>query len=129
VSWRQPLIALAIVVLAAAALFQLKYAVVRLERERDSLRARIEDERWLLRTRKADLAYLTRPDRLAAQAVQLGLRPARAQQIVRIEQIGNRAHIELARSPLPLVLPSGGIAELRVRPLPELGRDTKARRR
>jgi hypothetical protein len=118
---RQLLVAIAIVVVAAAALFQLKYAVVRLERERDELRARIEDERWLLRTRHADLAYLTRPDRLAAQAGQLGLRPARAQQIVRVEQIGHRAHIELARHPVPVVLPSGGYAELRLRPLPELG--------
>jgi hypothetical protein len=126
---RQGILALLLVVLAAAALFQLKYAVVRLERERDELRARIEDERWLLRTRQADLAYLTRPDRLAAQAEQLGLRPARAQQIVRIEQVGHRAHIELAQSPLPVVLPSGGEVMLRLRPLPDLGLTKPAGRR
>jgi hypothetical protein len=128
-SLRRLLVAIVIVVLAAAALLQLKYAVVRLERERDELRARIEDERWLLRTRHADLAYLTRPDRLAAQAAQLGLRPARAQQIVRVEQIGHRAHIELARTPLPVVLPSGGNAELRIRPLPDVGLGGQAKRR
>jgi hypothetical protein len=125
---RQGILALVLVVLAAAALFQLKYAVVRLERERDELRARIEDERWLLRTRQADLAYLTRPDRLAAQAEQLGLRPARAQQIVRIEQVGHRALIELARTPLPVVLPSGSAAVLRLRPLPDLGLTKTGRR-
>ena len=86
-----------------------------------SVKKEIEEERWRLRTSKADLAYLTRPGRLAQQAEQLGLRPAKGQQIVQIEAIGNRMQVELARNPLALTLPSGGAAVLMVRPLAGVG--------
>jgi hypothetical protein len=113
--------AFVLVLLAAAGVFHLSYLVVDLERQLVSLNQEIEDERWRLRTSKADLAYLTRPNRLAQQAEQLGLKPARAQQIVEVEAIGNRMHVELARNPLALTLPSGGAAVLMVRPVAGLG--------
>ncbi len=112
--------AFVLVLLAAAAVFHLSYLVVDLERQLASLKQQTEDERWRLRTSKADLAYLTRPGRLAQQAEQLGLKPAKGQHIVDVTAIGNRMHIELARNPLPLTLPSGGAAVLMVRPMPGL---------
>jgi hypothetical protein len=112
--------ALVVVVMAAAAVFHLKYLVVGLERQLVELQDQIEAERWLLKTRRADFAYLTRPDRLALQADQLGLRPAQAAQIVNIELIGNRSSVELARNPLPVTLPSGADGALRAKPISQL---------
>ncbi len=113
--------AFVLVLLAAAAVFHLSYLVVDLERQLAGVKREIEEERWRLRTSKADLAYLTRPGRLAQQAEQLGLRPAKGQQIVQVETIGNRMQVELARNPLALTLPSGGAAVLMVRPLAGVG--------
>jgi hypothetical protein len=110
--------ALILVVLAAAAVFQLKYQVVGLERELAQLEQQLHTERWALQTRRADLAYLTRPDRLALQAAQLGMRPARAEMIVSISQIGDRQQIELANNPVAVPLPSGGAVQLRLKPMP-----------
>lgn len=120
-SLRHIVTALALVLLAAATVFHLSYLVVDLERQLASLKQQIEDERWRLQTSKADLAYLTRPGRLAQQAEQLGLKPARGQHIVEVQAIGNRMHVELARNPLALTLPSGGAAVLMIRPMPGLG--------
>lgn len=106
-----------LVVLAAGAVFQLKYQVVRLERERMALETQLRAERWTLQTRKADLAYLTRPDRLALQAAQLGMKPATSDLIVDIKQIGDRQQIELANNPVAVTLPSGAEVELRLKPV------------
>jgi hypothetical protein len=115
---RHVLAALALVVAAAAGVFHVKYAVVGLERELGLLRQQIEEEAWLLRLRRSDLAYLTRPDRLAQQAEQLHLFPARSSQLVDLAQIGSRAQLELARNPLAVMLPSGQAgALLRAKPL------------
>lgn len=113
--------AFVLVLLAAAAVFHLSYLVVDLERQLVSVKREIEEERWRLRTSRADLAYLTRPGRLAQQAEQLGLHPAKGQQIVQVEAIGSRVQVELARNPLALTLPSGGEAVLMIRPLPGAG--------
>jgi hypothetical protein len=118
---RHVLVALGLTVGAAAAVFHLKYAVVGLERELTQLKAQIEEERWLVRMRRTDLAYLTRPDRLALQAEQLHLRPARSSQLVDITQIGSRAQVQLARHPLAVMLPSGQEGALRAKPLADMG--------
>ena len=125
---RQALVAIVLIVAAAAAVFQLSYAVVGLERQLASLRHELDNERWVVRTRKADLAYLTRPERLAQQAEQLGLRPARAAQIVELDRIGNRAEVLLSGIGIPVTLPSGTEAELRLRPMPVFA-DLAAERR
>ncbi|HMR31608.1 MAG TPA: hypothetical protein PKA13_10555 [Geminicoccaceae bacterium] len=114
-------VAMTLILLAAAAVFHLSYLVVDLERQLAGLQREIEDEGWRLRTSRADLAYLTRPSRLARQAEQLGLKPANGQRIVDASAIGNRMHVELARNPLALTLPSGGEAVLMVRPMPGFG--------
>ncbi|MEO1019952.1 MAG: hypothetical protein AAFY56_20020, partial [Pseudomonadota bacterium] len=61
--------------------------------------------------------FLRRPERLAMQAVQLGMVPATASQIVDAASIGRRDALLLANSPLAVALPSGGKVELRARPL------------
>jgi hypothetical protein len=106
-----------LVVLAAGAVFQLKYKVVGLERERMAIETQLRSERWTLQTRKADLAYLIRPDRLALQAAQLGMRPATSALIVNVDQIGDRQQIELANNPVAVTLPSGAAVELRLKPV------------
>lgn len=114
---------LLLVLLMAAAVFQLKYVVRGLERDLAALHTAIDEERWRLQQRRADLAYLTRPERLAAQAAQLGLRPARAHDIVALDAIGSRAQLALANSPLEVLLPNGAPGLLRARPVaPEPGR-------
>ncbi|HET6467586.1 MAG TPA: hypothetical protein VFG43_04325 [Geminicoccaceae bacterium] len=115
--FRYLMTALVLVVSAAAAVFQLKYEVVRLERELAGLEAQLHSERWTLQTRRADWAYLTRPDRLALQAPQLGMQPARAERIVSVSQIGDRQQIELARNPVDVPLPSGAAVQLRLKPI------------
>jgi hypothetical protein len=113
--------ALLLIVLVAAGVFRLKYAVVDVERQFTDLQHQIEEERWQLRLRQADLAYLTRPDRLVGQADQLHLRPARSGQIVELASIGSRAQIELARNPLAIMLPSGAEGALRAKPIVDRG--------
>ena len=105
---------------AAAATFQLKYEVRDLEGDLGGVRARIEQERWALQATRADLAYLTRPDRLVLQARQLNLVPARGGRLVSASQIPNWDQLQWARSPMLAVLPSGGEIELRAKPLPSL---------
>ena len=70
-----------------------------------------------MRTLEADWAYLTRPDRLVAQAQALGMTRAGVTRIVDIERIGRRKQLELSRRPMPITLPSGGSAEFRVKPI------------
>ena len=54
---------------AAVATFQLKYAVRDVEDELGDVQAQIAQERWAIcRSARADLEYLTRPDRMVMQA-------------------------------------------------------------
>ena len=111
---------------AAAATFQLKYEVRDLEGDLAGVRARIEQEQWALQATRADLAYLTRPDRLVLQAQQLNLVPARGGRIVSASQLPDWEQLQWAKAPMLAVLPSGGEIELRAKPLPplaELGMD------
>ena len=68
---------------AAVATFQLKYAVRNVEGELGEVRAQITREHEIVQSARADLAYLTRPDRLVLQAAQLGMVPARDDQNLR----------------------------------------------
>lgn len=106
---------------AAAATFQLKYEVRDLERDLAGVRGRIEQERWALQAARADLAYLTRPDRLVLQAHQLSLVPARGGRIVSAGQLPDWEQLQWAKSPMLAVLPSGGEIELRAKPMLPLG--------
>ncbi len=58
---------------AAMAVFELKRVVHERERELAALERAIAEERARIRTLRADLAWLTRPERIATQARQLGL--------------------------------------------------------
>lgn len=104
---------------AAAATFQLKHAVRNLERELAQVDARIAQERWAVQSVRADLAYLTRPERLVMQADQLGMVPVRGSRLMAAGQLPTHDQIQLAGTPpMTATLPSGAAVSLRLRPLP-----------
>ncbi|MCB1971227.1 MAG: hypothetical protein H6851_09310 [Geminicoccaceae bacterium] len=108
---------LMLTLLVAAGVFHLKYSVVRLNSELTLLDADIEEARWQISTLEADWAYLTRPERLSMLAGQIGMHPASVGRIIQVEQIGRMKQLELARRPIPIILPSGGEAALRFKPV------------
>ncbi len=103
---------------AAAATFQLKYSVRDLEHELDRTEARIERERWALQAARADLEYLTRPDRLVLQAGQLGMVEARGGRLIEVARLPDWQQLQWSKAPMPALLPSGAAVELRGRPFP-----------
>jgi hypothetical protein len=109
--------ALAAAVIAAFGMFNLKYSVVELEDHHRQTLRKIEAEKALIRTRKADLALLTRPQRLARHAEALGLKPAQGSRIVLADQIGQRVAVDLASELYEITLPSGGVGSLAMKPV------------
>lgn len=107
--------------LGACGVYAMKYEVRQMERELTQLRQGAVLERQRLQALRAEWAYLTRPERLAEQANQLGLAPASPAQIVEIDEIADRQRLELARTGFAAVLPSGEQVELRLKP-PRLDR-------
>ncbi len=103
---------------AAAATFQLKYAVRDLDRELARTRAEITRELWAVQSTRADLAYLTRPERLVLQAGQLGMVPARGTRLVEIGQILPWQQLQWAGARMLATLPSGAEVPLRPKPMP-----------
>ncbi len=101
---------------AAAATFQLKYAVRELEGELALTERRIEQERWVLQAVQADLEYLTRPDRIVLQAGQLGMVEVRGGRLVEVARLPDWQQLQWSKAPMPAVLPSGVAVELRGRP-------------
>lgn len=105
---------------AAVATFQLKYAVRNVEGELATVRAQITREREAVQSARADLAYLTRPDRLVMQAAQLGMVPARGERLLAANQLPGWDQLQWARLPVQATLPSGAGIELRSKPLPAM---------
>lgn len=103
---------------AAAATFQLKYAVRDLERDLATTKAKIEREGWAIQGARADLEYLTRPDRIALQAKQLGMVSARGGRLARATQLPDWDQLQWANTTMPALLPSGSAIEFRVKPMP-----------
>ena len=101
---------------AAAATFQLKYAVRDVERDLADKGAQIEQTRWDLQAARADLAYLTRPDRIVLQAAQLGMVEARGGRLVQTSSLPDWQQLQWSQAPMPAILPSGVTVELRGRP-------------
>lgn len=95
-SVRYSIAALALAIAAAGTVYQLKYAVRDLERSLARLERQVDDETWRIRTLEADLAFLTRPERLALQAPQLGLVPVTPSAFARIEDIPRQDEIPVA---------------------------------
>lgn len=105
---------------AAVATFQLKYAVRNVESELAKVRDQIAREREMVQAARADLAYLTRPDRLVMQAAQLGMVPARGGRLLAAKQLPGWDQLQWAQLPVPATLPSGAGIELRSKPLPAM---------
>ena len=117
---RYTIAAVLLTLLAAWATYHLKYAVRDREIELAQLRAQVETDRKALQLQRADLAYLTRPERLVLQAGQLGMVPGRGARLVDVTQIVPEAQLRLALQPLPALLPSGAETVLQLRPIPAL---------
>ena len=114
------LAAVVLTLLAAWATFHLKYAVRDREIELSRLRAQVEAERQALQLARAELAYLTRPDRLVVHAPELRMVPGGGSRIVDVTQVIPAQQLQLALEPLPALLPSGAETVLRIKPIPGL---------
>ncbi len=101
---------------AAMAVFELKRVVRERERELAALDRAIAEERDRIRTLRADLAWLTRPERIATQARQLGLEPARIDRLVRAEDLPDATALLFAGRSLLVELDPGQLVELRFKP-------------
>lgn len=125
----RPTIALGGVVLVVAmAVFQLKFVVRERERELAVTRRAIEEERWRIRTLHADWAWLTRPERIVAQARQLGLEPMRSDLLVRVADLPDATALAFAGRTLTVELDPGQAIELRFKPISALPTGTGRRR-
>lgn len=105
---------------AAAATFQLKHKVRDVEHELGEVGGAIAQERWLARSARADLAYLTRPERIVMQAEQLGMVPVRGGRLLQPGQIPTEDQLQFANAVMAATLPSGAEVDLRLKPLPLL---------
>ncbi len=103
-------------VLAAVAVFTLKYEVLALEDERAAIDQAIAQEHWQLQLARVELDYLRRPQRLKAQAEQLGMIQGSADQIIEPSMIGRVEEMRIAEQPLLVNLPSGASVQLLARP-------------
>jgi cell division protein FtsL len=111
------LASLSIAVLAACALFAMKDQVRRLEGELHDLREAVRDEEDAIDRLETEWAVLNHPGRIARLAsAHVGLQPAKPGQIVRIDDIPLRSELELDGRPLQVVLPSGEVRSLRLKP-------------
>ncbi len=113
----RPVIALGgAALLVAMAVFQLKFVVRERERELAATRRAIQEERWRIQTLHADWAWLTRPERIVAQARQLGLEPIRAERMARVADLPDAAVLAFAGRTLTVELDPGQAVELRFKP-------------
>ncbi len=104
----------------AMAVFELKRVVRERERELARLERAIAQERDRIRTLRADLAWLTRPERLTTQAGQLGLEPARVERFVRVDELPDATALLFAGRSLTVPIEAGEAIELRFKPVQRL---------
>ena len=107
---------LLLIALAIGAVYRVKGAVYVLEDELRLVEAGIEDATWRIKGLETDLAYLTRPARMATLAAEIGMRPVTAGKIIEPERLGKRRELELAGRPLTVRLGSGGEVTWRAKP-------------
>lgn len=109
-------VSVALLVALAGSVFQLKNAVVDLERQRRALQSGIAETSDEIRRLAADEAVLTRPERLARLAARIDLVPGGAARLVDIAEIGLREQLLLTSRSLDATLPSGQLVTLRLKP-------------
>lgn len=93
---RMTLLLGSVAVAAAIATFQVKYTVVSAERDLLKTLRQIEDEKWRIRSLRADLANLALPTRMALQARQLGMEEMTVSRVIDIGQLGMADHLRLS---------------------------------
>ena len=114
------LLATALAAIAAVVVFEMKGEVREVDREIARTRGAIEEATWRLQTVRADYAFLTRPERIARQAEQLGMVPGTASEIVVVEAIGRDLQQLFEEKVVPVRLPDGKELALRFKPAKSL---------
>lgn len=115
-SWRLTIFTGMAALACAVVVFEFKGTVRTIDRQIVSTNREIEQQRWRLQTLRADYAYLTRPERLAMQAAQLGMVPASTRQMTQVTSIAFDSQVAFAGRALPVTLPGGETVELRFKP-------------
>lgn len=95
-SIRYSIVALILAIVSAGTVYELKYWVHEREGDLRRLERTVRDEQWRIRTLEADLAFLTRPERLALQAPQLGMVPVTPKALARLEELPRIDQIPVA---------------------------------
>lgn len=113
---RPVLLLLVLVLLSVAAVYRLELAMVRVRDDLAGLRVERQRLEAEIASLRASLAWLSRPERLAALAADLDMVPADARRLVALRQLQRRDELELAARSFPVPLPSGHVVQLRARP-------------
>jgi len=113
-------------VIAATSVLELKHSVAAMGSELARIEQEILEENRRIRILQADWQHLARPERLIAHASRLGMVRGGINRVVKLDQIGDRRTLELARSPMAVPLPSGGDGVLRVKPPATFRIDTRS---
>jgi cell division protein FtsL len=116
-SWQPAVLTGIAALLVAMGVFELKHLVYERERELARLERAIAEEKARIRTLRADLAWLRRPERIVTQAQQLGLAPARLDRFVRTEDLPDATALAFAGRSLTVELAAGEAVELRFKPI------------
>ena len=111
------IVTLGLAVAAAVLVFELKSTVRDVERELASVQRQLEEGHWRLQKLRADHAFLTRPERLAMQAEQLGLVPGTAREMALVETIAYDGQLLFADKVVPVDLADGRQLQLRFKPV------------
>ncbi|SNB56153.1 hypothetical protein SAMN07250955_101522 [Arboricoccus pini] len=115
-SWRLTIFTGMAALACAVVVFEFKGTVRTIDRQIVSTSREIEQQKWRLQTLRADYAYLTRPERLAMQAAQLGMVPASTKAMTQISAIALDSQVAFADRAVPVTLPGGETVELRFKP-------------
>lgn len=110
-------VTLGMAVAAAVLVFEFKGTVRGVERELARVHQQLDEGRWRLQQLKADHAFLTRPERLAMQAEQLGMVPGTAREIATVEAIARDGQLLFADKVVSVALGDGRQVQLRFKPL------------
>jgi hypothetical protein len=100
----------------AVVVFEMKGEVREVDRAIARTRGEIEDATWRLQSLRADYAFLTRPDRIARQAEQLGMVRGTASEITLVDGIGRDLQLRFEEKVVPVHLPGGKELALRFKP-------------
>lgn len=101
---------------AGAGVFELKHSVAAMRDRLALVEHDIREEQRQIQTLAADWAHVTRPDRLVDLAREVGMVRANVLHVVKLDNIGRRAMLEMARYSVPVPLSESSEGIFRVKP-------------